>query len=1433
MSTILDFQIQVLSADNYTLTVLERGVLQPLATSTFNHRVDFLTDFSVDRLNSSTKDADERFDELQKLGQELYQKLFQPSVKQIWHEYKQSSEFLILCLRFAEEAVKLEVLPWETMYDGEEFISAGVKTTLSRLPLNITPQHTLPPIPRPLKLFGFFASPLDLRDHERLNVEREQEILLEAINDPTGQGRISADFEDEAKLEILDRSLREGYHILHFSGHGISPHDGGGLLLEDAQGRKLPTSIAELIQIFKSSVYPLRLAVLSGCQTARTLHTGAFSDLSRELLRQHVSAVIAMQFSITDIGGLKFAEVFYKEIVRGVELELAIHAARRALLDNQKSFMKNDALAIVLLTTDGACLKTTKTEAILPQVESSEAYLGDKLDPLAQGFYGRRREYRKIRDGLQQDQRAIIIHGIGGIGKTALLSHIIIRLRSHFKAVMSFDCRRAALVPETVLVELHRYFEKHGILQLQTLIGQNISPESLAIEMAKLMIQWPILIVFDNFETQLNERHEIIHGDFRVFLSALVQATTIGSRFLFTTRYLFDIKSEQVDLVQELPLDDLSRAEALMLMQKLPNLTRVGYLDKLTLLEKFGGHPFALIMLDRNNSHQLLDQTLKDADLLKTELRKFLAIELNYHKLSARARELLNRLAAFRKTVSVAAAEWVLGKKLELPAETIQWVLSNLDIFPEEVQALDNDTLRQMLKKMPEKRKASGVMEAINELVLWGLVTPHYENNTLQALSVHSLVRDYCREQHTKDWSSHLYDAAAFYTNVTKILPDEHKNEEIVWGDMEAFELLMEGEDFAGAFGLLRKDDSILDRWGYGRYLEIQYRRLLKKLDPHDAAVARHDLGLKLHVRGEYDAALQHYQLSLTTFEEMGNHERAARCLHQIGRLHQARGDYDAALQHHQLSLKIRQNIKNHLQVGRSLHQIGAVHQARGDFNAALQQYQLSLKVFEEIGARMDAAHELYYIGLIHQDRGNYEAALQQYQLALKIRQEVGDQLGILNSIHRIGLLHQARGDHDEALMQFQLLLKLSKEVGGRRDVAIAYHLIGESYQAHGDHPAALEHFIHSLRINEELGEHLHIADSFQQIGNLHQICGDYDAALDYFTRSVKINEEIGNRAGLLSLLQQLGELHKIIGDYNAALQQYHRLLKVLEDLGNRAGIAASFCNMGLIHLANADNDAALEHFELSLKISEEIGYDAVVESCLHQIGELHQTRGNYDAALQQYERLFKIKKKLGNHAGVAKLLQDMGLIYLARGDFDTAMKYHQLSLHEDRDNPRGIASSLHNIGVIHIARGEFDAALQHYQLSLDIYQELGDSKHIADSLEDIGVIYYICGDINAAIQQYKLSINIHEELGDPVGVSRLEGKIGVAFMQTEHYAEAFRSLIIAFAVNNEMMSPNTHTHADNLKNLRIKWNEQEFDAAWKEATDSAVPQWLKETETS
>ncbi|HKP81173.1 MAG TPA: CHAT domain-containing protein [Pyrinomonadaceae bacterium] len=594
---ILDFHFSK-AADLYRLEVFRRDKPELLARAELNFPRAYLSTFDLGQLDFDAKDPAARLDRITAFGSRLYQKVFTADVARVWSEHKEASEFSVLCIRIASDASELESIPWETLFDGEDFIATGARSTVSRLPRDVQPLSVLPAVPAPLRMLALISSPLDLPDHSRLQMEREQEILLEAINDPSGQGRLRADFEEEAKLEILESSLETPYQILHFSGHGISPAAGGGLLLEDARGNSRPTSVPEVMHSLQRGERSLRLVVLSGCQTARTLEIAGLRDMARGLLRRGIPAVIAMQFSISDKAGLKFAEVFYSRIAAGRPVELAIHAARRTLMLSDDFYLKADALAPVLLVANGDCLQTTQ-DTHSPTVGTPELDLGFFL-PLAQlshAFYGRRSEYRQVRDAiLHRNQRAVIVHGIGGVGKTALISQIAKRLRPRFQGVYTFDCSSGTLAPETIMIELHNYFEALGVTALEKLLFRGLKPDVLANYLSQLVSQWSLLLIFDNFETQLEraaDSFRIRDEGLRTFIATLVKATATRSHFLFTSRYWFDLDERRLGTIESLHLQDLSRPEALSLMQKLPRLREASHEEKLRSLQ------FLVVILTR------------------------------------------------------------------------------------------------------------------------------------------------------------------------------------------------------------------------------------------------------------------------------------------------------------------------------------------------------------------------------------------------------------------------------------------------------------------------------------------------------------------------------------------------------------------------------------------------------------------------------------------------------------------------------------------------------------------------------------------------------------------------------------------------------------------------------------------------------------------
>jgi len=1190
MPIILDFHILTDSTDSFRLEVFDRNGSQLLAAATIEDPLFLLTDlteFAISRLDVDSKDPSERYDRLKAFGGKLYRILFTPEVARVWQQYKVRGDFLALCLRIASEADKLEALPWETLYDGREFIAAGAMTSLSRLPHGIPPSSDSQPVPLPIRMLAFVSSPLDLPDHQRLQSEREQEILFEAVNAPAGQGRLHIDFEDEARLEILENSLKSVYHILHFTGHGVAPAAGGGLLLEDAEGKSRRASVGEILQALQKSQSMPRLVVLSGCQTARTLHASGFRDLARELIRAGVPAVVGMQFSISDEAGLLFAEEFYCDLSEGEPIEKALSAARRALCQQGDFQLRADALAPVLLTSNGQCLQTAEVYASTPAAQSGTEQVTDgsgvhpQLPKLKHGFYGRRREYRQVRDGLlHRNHHAVVIHGISGIGKTALITYAAIRLRKNFIGVCAFDCSGGALSPERIILELNRCFESRGIEAMQPLVHQSGLSGKLANDVAQILSQWPLLVIFDNFEDQLERADNgfrIADPDLRAFIAALVEATAGSSGFLFSSRYRFSLGNVERSKIVKVPLGDLSRPEAMGLMLKLSNLANTTYLDKYAVYEKFGGHPAALIELNSYCDSRPLKQVLDNPLLLRHKLRWLLALDADYSKLSARSRDSLNRLAAFREPTPRKALEWVIGEKVLYAAE----VLSKFEpgTLPEGWERLDEaERLKAIEDIIPEKRRASDADQVTAELERYGLlvITPDRRKGAIP-----KLVRDYCRDQQTDEtWRDCLLDAAAFYTNLTKLLNPDEKDRQAVEAEMKAFELLIEAGDYENAGGLLAANHDLLDRWGLGFELFGRYKRLLGKVDRAGVGIISHNLSMLLQDRGDYEEAEYYSLKSLAIAEELGDQVGAANSLNQLGVLFSRRGEYKTSVDYFEKALGIREELGDRKGIASLLHNLALIHKERGDLETAATYYGRAFKVFEEVGDDSKMGAVLHSLGSLYESRGNLLGAIMYYEESREIKEKLGDRSGVAVTLHQIGSVYHERGKHEEALAYYRQAFGVFDQLDDDPNLAAVLHSLGLLYQAQDDYETSLEYFQQSLSIEEKIGDRAGVASSQFHIGRVHQWRKEYDQALLCYEQALKTYSETGQRANIARSLHQIGVIYQIRGDHNQAVSQFRQALEIHEKLGNRTGIAVEQGSLGQL-LMNLGRYA--EAFEMIL----------------------------------------------------------------------------------------------------------------------------------------------------------------------------------------------------------------------------------------------------------
>ncbi len=232
------------------------------------------------------------------------------------------------------DAPELGKLPWECLYDGQDFLALSDATPIVRY-LDLPNPPRPMKVDLPLRILVTISAPDDL---EPLNVEAEKGKVWQALSSLESAGLVELDFMPDAMMRTLQRTLRQAesqdrpYHVWHYIGHGdYDPAtQSGKLLFSDPRGKSRPIDGFQLGTLFNS--YPqIRLVLLNACEGARSGDQDPFSGVSAALIERGIPAVVGMQFAISDQAAITFSEEFYAAMVDGLPVDSAVTEARRAI----------------------------------------------------------------------------------------------------------------------------------------------------------------------------------------------------------------------------------------------------------------------------------------------------------------------------------------------------------------------------------------------------------------------------------------------------------------------------------------------------------------------------------------------------------------------------------------------------------------------------------------------------------------------------------------------------------------------------------------------------------------------------------------------------------------------------------------------------------------------------------------------------------------------------------------------------------------------------------------------------------------------------------------------------------------------------------------------------------------------------------------------
>lgn len=269
------------------------------------------------------------------LGGPLFESVFSEDLMLAWSRSQDvtraAGEGLRLRLRLTD-APSIAGLPWELLYDRRSngYIAQSERTPVVRY-------LEVPHPPRPLMVDGalrilvVISSPTDLPE---LDVEAEWRRVQDALAVKVGQGTVRIDRLPAPTIGALSTWLRTNdVHILHFIGHGDYDEriQDGVLYFCDKYGRSSKVA-PSVLGPFLHDHDPLRLVLLNACQSARVDAKDPFSGMAQGLVQQDVTAVVAMQFPISDGAAVAFTGEFYSAVADGIPVDQAATWARKGLL---------------------------------------------------------------------------------------------------------------------------------------------------------------------------------------------------------------------------------------------------------------------------------------------------------------------------------------------------------------------------------------------------------------------------------------------------------------------------------------------------------------------------------------------------------------------------------------------------------------------------------------------------------------------------------------------------------------------------------------------------------------------------------------------------------------------------------------------------------------------------------------------------------------------------------------------------------------------------------------------------------------------------------------------------------------------------------------------------------------------------------------------
>ncbi|KAH8588539.1 hypothetical protein B0O99DRAFT_582895 [Bisporella sp. PMI_857] len=850
-------------------------------------------------------------------------------------------------------------------------------------------------------------------------------------------------------------------------------------------------------------------------------------------------------------------------------------------------------------------------------------------------FVAREDELREIHKALSGDgsRHTVILHGLGGIGKTQLAIAYAKRHKGNYSAIFWLNIKDEDSLKQSFVTAAKQILREHPSASRLTSVDMK-GDLTEVIDGVKAWLslsnntRW--LVIYDNYDNPKSARNaDPTVVDIRHFLPESHQGSVI-----ITTR------SSEVKIGRCLPITKLQNVQdSLKILSNTSGREALeNNADAVRLVEKLDGLPLALA-----TAGAYLNQVaMSFLDYLHHYKDSWAKLQKTSPELSSYE----DRTLYSTWQISIDHVE----RRNVLSARLLRfWAyFGNQDLWFELLRHGDSknlDWLRELTKD------ELSFHEAMRVLSDHGLVEAHKPSLELvesRGYSIHGCVHSWTVHVLNKEWDYNLAKVA-----VQSVALHTYEGQaDRPW--MTERRLLQHA---ARCFYIILKDllvDDDMD-WVYFNF------------------------GLLYANQGKLALAEQMYERALRGYEKAlgAEHTSTLDTVNNLGNLYKNQGKLALAEQMYERALRGKEKAfgAEHTSTLQTVNNLGALYADQGKLALAEQMYERALRGKEKaFGAEhMSTLDTVNNLGILYADQGKLALAEQMYERALRGKEKAfgAEYMSTLDTVNNLGNLYKNQGKLALAEQMYERALRGKEKAFGAEHTSTldTVNNLGNLYKNQGKLALAEQMYERALRGYEKAlsAEHTSTLQTVNNLGILYADQGKLALAEQMYERALRGKEKAlgAEHTSTLQTVNNLGALYADQGKLALAEQMYERALRGKEKAfgAEHTSTLDTVNNLGILYADQGKLALAEQMYERALR-GKEKAFGAEHTSTLdtvNNLGILYADQGKLALAEQMYERALRgYETALGinnitTYIPALNTLWGLGSLFKLQADFTKA----------------------------------------------------------------------------------------------------------------------------------------------------------------------------------